>query len=178
MQINFFNETLNVKFPPKEDIRLIYNALGNYFKLPIGGGKSMSFDFNIGDFASNYHFNKGRWAKRAKTAGTNVDHVPTFTEYCVDMNKWNRLEPMMFHLDALDDRDFVGKIENFKEDFDKLHRWLNTGVMCDPDGNHPLDRVENRSNRKKDYRIYYDDTARKVIEERFAADLERFDYTF
>jgi ATP-dependent DNA helicase RecQ len=62
--ILLFNESDRAKatrhiensFPEKQEIRKIYNALGNYFQLPIGGGKGMSYDFNLAEFATNYHF--------------------------------------------------------------------------------------------------------------------------
>ncbi|MCG8412323.1 MAG: RecQ family ATP-dependent DNA helicase [Bacteroidales bacterium] len=44
-------------FPEIKEIKAIYQALANYFKIPYGGGKGMSFDFIISDFAKNYNFN-------------------------------------------------------------------------------------------------------------------------
>jgi len=44
-------------FPEIKEIKSVYQALGNYFQIPYGGGKHMSFDFVISDFAKNYHFN-------------------------------------------------------------------------------------------------------------------------
>ncbi|MDA3954021.1 MAG: RecQ family ATP-dependent DNA helicase [Bacteroidales bacterium] len=44
-------------FPDIIDIKAVYQALGNYFQIPFGGGKFMSFDFAISDFAKNYNFN-------------------------------------------------------------------------------------------------------------------------
>ena len=41
-------------FPEIKTIKSIYQALGSYLKVPYGGGKNMSFDFNLGDFAANY----------------------------------------------------------------------------------------------------------------------------
>lgn len=41
-------------FPELERIKQIYNALGNYYQVPIGGGKGQSFDFNIFDFCKHY----------------------------------------------------------------------------------------------------------------------------
>ncbi|PLX05460.1 MAG: RecQ family ATP-dependent DNA helicase, partial [Marinilabiliales bacterium] len=38
-------------FPGKEVIKKVYNSLGNYFQLPVGAGKAMSYDFNIFEFA-------------------------------------------------------------------------------------------------------------------------------
>lgn len=44
-------------FPDIKDIKAVYHALGNYFQIPYGGGKFMSFDFVMSDFAKNYNFN-------------------------------------------------------------------------------------------------------------------------
>ncbi len=43
-------------FPAIEDIRRVYEALGNFFQLPVGAGKGMSFDFNLSDFVKAYRF--------------------------------------------------------------------------------------------------------------------------
>ncbi|NOQ27640.1 MAG: RecQ family ATP-dependent DNA helicase [Bacteroidales bacterium] len=44
-------------FPDIKEIKAVYHALGNYFQIPYGGGKFMSFDFVFSDFAKNYNFN-------------------------------------------------------------------------------------------------------------------------
>jgi len=44
-------------YPEIEHIRLIYNALGNYFQIPEGSGKDMGFDFDIIDFTKQYNLN-------------------------------------------------------------------------------------------------------------------------
>lgn len=49
-------ERLSDSYPPIQTIRSIYNTLGNYFQLPEGSGKDMSYDFKIADFASSYNF--------------------------------------------------------------------------------------------------------------------------
>lgn len=41
-------------FPPLDRIRLIYNAICNYFQIPEGSGKDMGFDFVITDFTRHY----------------------------------------------------------------------------------------------------------------------------
>lgn len=41
-------------FPPTDDIRRVYDALGNFLQIPVGAGKNMSYDFNIAQFAKNY----------------------------------------------------------------------------------------------------------------------------
>jgi ATP-dependent DNA helicase RecQ len=44
-------------FPEIKEIKAIYEALGNYLKVPIEGGKYQAFDFNMFDFVSQYKFN-------------------------------------------------------------------------------------------------------------------------
>ena len=43
-------------FPELERIKLIYNALGNYFGIPVGAGENVSYPFVISDFANRYGF--------------------------------------------------------------------------------------------------------------------------
>ena len=43
-------------FPPVGDIKRVYEALGNFFQLPVGGGKGMSFDFDMAKFVKSYKF--------------------------------------------------------------------------------------------------------------------------
>lgn len=43
-------------FPETEIIRKIYQALGNYFQIPLGAGKSTAYDFDIMEFAKTYQF--------------------------------------------------------------------------------------------------------------------------
>jgi ATP-dependent DNA helicase RecQ len=44
-------------FPPIERIKIIYEALGNYFQLPEGSGKDQGFDFDIVRFSEHFEFN-------------------------------------------------------------------------------------------------------------------------
>jgi ATP-dependent DNA helicase RecQ len=44
-------------FPEISTIKDIYQNLASYFTIPNGGGKHMSFDFNLGEFASRYKYN-------------------------------------------------------------------------------------------------------------------------
>jgi ATP-dependent DNA helicase RecQ len=45
---------LEISFPPLQDIRQTYRALGSYFQLAVGGGEFQSFDFDIADFCKNF----------------------------------------------------------------------------------------------------------------------------
>jgi ATP-dependent DNA helicase RecQ len=50
-------QRVKANFPEISIIKKIYSALGNYLRVPTGGGKNLSYDFNIADFASTYKFN-------------------------------------------------------------------------------------------------------------------------
>lgn len=45
-----------LEFPEKTQIKKVYNALGNYFKLAIGGGENSNYEFDIVDFSSKFNF--------------------------------------------------------------------------------------------------------------------------
>ena len=54
--IQKLKENLAQSFPELERIKLIYNALGNYFNIPVGAGENVSYPFVMGDFANRYGF--------------------------------------------------------------------------------------------------------------------------
>ena len=57
MEIQKLQDNLAQSFPELDRIKLIYNALGNYFNIPIGAGENVSYPFVIMDFANRYGFN-------------------------------------------------------------------------------------------------------------------------
>ncbi|MCO4294413.1 RecQ family ATP-dependent DNA helicase [Solitalea sp. MAHUQ-68] len=42
-------------FPEPEDVRAVYQALGNYFQLAIGGGEFLTYDLDINELCSRYN---------------------------------------------------------------------------------------------------------------------------
>ena len=54
--IKKLQENLTQSFPDLDRIKLIYNALGNYFSIPVGAGENVSYPFVISDFANRYGF--------------------------------------------------------------------------------------------------------------------------
>ena len=54
--IKKLQDDLNLSFPELERIKLIYNALGNYYGIPVGAGENASYPFVIYDFANRYGF--------------------------------------------------------------------------------------------------------------------------
>ncbi len=43
-------------FPEPEYIKRVYHALGNFLSIPIGGGKTISYDFDLAKFSETYNF--------------------------------------------------------------------------------------------------------------------------
>ena len=54
--IKNLQENLTQSFPELDRIKLIYNALGNYFNIPVGAGENVSYPLIISDFANRYGF--------------------------------------------------------------------------------------------------------------------------
>lgn len=47
---------INLHFPEIPYIKQIYQALANFLKVPLGGGKFINYDFNLAEFCSAYKF--------------------------------------------------------------------------------------------------------------------------
>ncbi|MDA8901673.1 ATP-dependent DNA helicase, partial [bacterium] len=45
-----------LEFPELDIIKKVYNALGNYFRLAIGGGQFSNYEFNITEFCNQFNF--------------------------------------------------------------------------------------------------------------------------
>ena len=54
--IHKLNDNLAQSFPELDRIKLIYNALGNYFNIPVGAGENVSYPFVMQEFANRYNF--------------------------------------------------------------------------------------------------------------------------
>ncbi len=50
------SESVKIKFPPLDRIKDVYEAIGNFFQLPVGTGKNSVFDFDMWKFASAFRF--------------------------------------------------------------------------------------------------------------------------
>lgn len=52
-------DSVRHKFPPVERIKDIYEALGNFLDIPVGGGKNNVYDFDFGSFVTKYRLPVG-----------------------------------------------------------------------------------------------------------------------
>jgi len=108
------------------------------------------------------------------------DDFESFLRWKLDPSR-----PYQFHLDTSIERqsdyvtdlhgnlivDFVGRYERLLEDF--ASACARIGIAC-PD----LPHRRQATDRKKDYRHYYTDDTAALVAGHFAADIERFGYTF
>lgn len=54
--IKRLNRDFDTEFPDVKQIRNVYKALCNYYRLPVGGGMDSQFDFDIEGICSTYNF--------------------------------------------------------------------------------------------------------------------------
>ena len=54
--IKKLQDDLQQSFPELDRIKLIYNALGNYYNIPVGAGENVSYPLILNDFANRYGF--------------------------------------------------------------------------------------------------------------------------
>ena len=124
---------------------------------------------------STYYFSREHEASSAKS-GRNPDRAelitrsPTFERF-VDLYPALRsdMTAMLCDENGEDLVSFVGRYENLAADFVAVCTRL--GIAA------PLPRL-NASERDRDYRVYYSARTRRIVEEHFARDIERFGYVF
>jgi hypothetical protein len=94
----------------------------------------------------------------------------TFKEFCKficikDNHHW---QTQLSYVEGYE-IDFIGRVENFKEDFN---------IVCDKIGAPQQKPLHKNKSWHKHYTEYYDDETRKIVEEKYAKDIEYFGYKF
>ena len=77
---------------------------------------------------------------------------------------------------CLDEFDFIGKNENMQTDFDKVIEFVNKN--CAKSFTKKISIPHYNKSTKKHYSSYYDDETKKIAEEIYGEDIERFNYKF
>ena len=75
----------------------------------------------------------------------------------------------LFDSDGKKILDFIGKLENYEEDFKFVCKTIGLNQQSLPHRN---------KTKHKHYSDYYDSSTKKIVEEFYAKDIERFGYQF
>ena len=101
-----------------------------------------------------------------------IDKFKTFKDFVLSIDKTGlpnqqHLRQQTFWIDR--ELDFIGKLENFQEDFD---------IVCDKIGIPQQELPHLNKSNHKHYTEYYDEETKQIIGEKYARDIEYFGYEF
>ena len=92
-----------------------------------------------------------------------------FKTYCKNSQHSTVFHPYYTDHDGTVLLDFIGRVENYQEDFN---------TICDKVGIPRSELPHKNKSEHKHYTEYYDDESRQIIAEKYAKDIEYFGYEF
>ncbi|MBK8808120.1 MAG: RecQ family ATP-dependent DNA helicase [Bacteroidales bacterium] len=104
--------SVEVAFPPVEFVKRIYEAVSNYYQIPVGSNKGTVFDFFIADFVSKFKFEIMRTHNSLK-----ILQQEGYIELTEAMETQSKVRFIV-------DRDYLYKFQVENKDFDAFIRLL------------------------------------------------------
>ncbi len=106
------HQRIETTFPPIDEVKSTYHALGNFLQLPIGGGKDTVHDFKLQDFSSSYKLNALRTFNSLK-----ILEMEGYLELTDEIDNPSKLMFIM-------ERDDLYKLQVTNPDLDKVIKLL------------------------------------------------------
>ncbi len=101
-----------------------------------------------------------------------ICHLRIFVKaiYKIPAHKLDRhFKPQYYFIEGFN-LDFVGKFENLEKDFKEVMK--KAGIR-----NHPKLPHKRKSKKKKDYKDYYNEETKRLVQEKYKKDFELFGYS-
>lgn len=121
-----------------------------------------------------FSFERNPWDKVVSSYYHRQPDIP-FNEWIKTFSLNLRSQPLNFPLYSINGKvelDFIGKFENLYEDLTYIFNKLNIPLV-----DLPHEKVKFRTNRE-DYRTYYDDNSKKIINKFYKKEIELMGYSF
>ncbi len=137
-----------------------------YYKNKFPGYYSVTFIRNPWDRAVSGYF----YLKKHRSM-----FYKDFSSYIKNFNFKKKFPPFNYYID--DNIDYIGRIENFINDFNVLCGKFN--IKLD-NNNHPLNNRNymNKSRNDKNYRIFYNDELKNIVYNIYKDDIIKYKYKF
>lgn len=97
----------------------------------------------------------------------NLSKFEDFVRFSIKVKNHHWQPQVLFLPEKLD---FIGKLENFKEDFYKLYSKLNIEFVKNV--------AKNNTTKRKPYWVYYNSSIAELVSEIYSEDIKRFGYKF
>tara|TARA_B100000902_G_scaffold104351_1_gene106556 strand:- start:1563 stop:2144 length:582 start_codon:yes stop_codon:yes gene_type:complete len=164
--LHHLHENTDVSYCSRQDL---YKLESTY---PIKGMFKFTFVRNPWDRLASFYINNYESDKKNKEKPLPANTFDEFVEIIdsSDVSKCNRHFILQTCIYPVNDIDFLGHFENFNNDFNYV---CDTLRIKTKNWGH-----RNRSKRSKRYTEYYDSKTKKIVERKYAQDIELLKYKF